>query len=146
MSSNVANLPDKWQQCLELYDNGAGDVEIAKKLGITLNYFRKLAGENPGFGAFVEKGTTLAMAYWYRIGREALYDKNFNYGLWAFNMKNRWGWADKVETSSIIDENVSADQLKIQLTQAIKRLAKKSPEILRDPELLAGDLTGDQSE
>lgn len=131
-SDNVKAIPDKWDRLIKLYELGAADVEIAKELGITVAKFRSLVKDNVQFATFVERGNTLAMAYFYKIGREGIFDKTFNTTLWAFNMKNRFGWADKVESTTTVDESISTDDLKAKLYSAIKSLAKHSPEFLRD--------------
>lgn len=131
-SSNVQHIPDKWERLTKLYEIGAADVEIAKELGITIAKFRKLVKDNAQFATFVEHGNTLAMAYFYKIGRDGIFDKGFNTTLWAFNMKNRFGWADKVESTVASDEPQSADDMKNKVYGALRQLAKHSPEILRD--------------
>ncbi|GAG06123.1 unnamed protein product, partial [marine sediment metagenome] len=56
-----------------------------------------------------------------RAGRKALRDKQFNQALWYMNMKNRYSWSEKTETSTRIAEDMSADEL----DEAIKRAVKK---------------------
>ena len=130
METGSNKVPD-WNRLMQEYEIGASDVEIAVLLGITLNRFLQLEQENPAFAEFVERGRTLARAFWYRVGRTALYDKNMNTSLYVFNMKNRFGWADKVETNDTTDkENLDQDKLRAQLQIALKRLGKKNPELL----------------
>jgi hypothetical protein len=125
-----SNAPN-WQALLDAYGEGAADVEIARLLKITINRFYQLIEETPAFAEFVERGRTLAQAWWYEKGRTCLWDKNFNTALWNFNMKNRYGWADKVDTSDKTDSDpVNLDQAKAQLATALKQLGKKNPELL----------------
>lgn len=126
-----SNKAPDWGRLLTEYELGASDVEIAVILGITLNRFMQLEQENPAFAEFVERGRTLSRAYWYKVGRTALFDKNMNTSLYVFTMKNRFGWADKVETNDTSDkESVDQDKLRAQLQLALKRLGKKNPELL----------------
>ena len=125
----TSNPPD-WNALLELYGEGASDVEIARALGITIARFQHLCQDQPAFANFAEKGRTLSQAWWVEQARKNLWKKEFNVALWNFNMKNRYGWADKTETvDNSKMENLDSDQLKTQLSAAMKALAKKNPEL-----------------
>lgn len=129
--ATTSNSGTNWEALLDAYGNGASDVEIARALKLTTKRFYQLCEENPAFQEFVEKGRTLAQAWWYEKGRTSLWDKGFNTALWNFNMKNRYGWADKVESSDTTDKDpVNLDEAKAQLASALKRLGKKNPELL----------------
>lgn len=120
-----------WELLLKKYEMGASDVEIARALKITIARFYKLCEEVPEFNDFAERGRTLAQAWWYEKGRTNLWNKNFNTALYNFNMKNRHGWADKVDTNDTTDKDpVNLDQAKAQLAIALKALGKKNPELL----------------
>ena len=115
----------------EEYSKGAGDVEIARLLGVTIARFHQMYEEIPDFAKFVDQGRTISQAWWYEQARKNLWNKDFNQGLWGFNMKNRYGWADKVDTSDKTDkEDVDLDKVKGQLAATIKRLSKTNPELL----------------
>lgn len=132
--SSLANKPQEapnWEALIEAYSDGAGDIEIARLLKITKKKFYALIEESPAFAEFVERGRTLSEAWWYERGRTALFDKTLNVALYNFIMKNRFGWADKIDTSTAIsDETLNKDQLQQELKNAIKRLSKKNPELL----------------
>lgn len=121
----------KLDECMALYLEGAGDVEIAQHLGITMKKFYDLCEEQPAFAAFVERGSTAAQAWWWREGRHNLKNKNFLHGMWAFNMKNRYGWAEKTDSTSTGELDLSLDSVQKQLAQAMKELSKKNPELVR---------------
>lgn len=128
MTNQVA--PD-WPGALTAYGEGASDVEVAKILKITIAKFYQLYEEVTSFRDFAERGRTLSQAWWYEQGRTGLFRKDFNGALWNFNMKNRHGWTDRVESSDITDkEPINLDQAKGQLAQALKILGKKNPELL----------------
>lgn len=129
-----------WAAVQSAYEEGASDVEIAKILGITLTDFWKLYEEEPAFARVIDKGRTLAQAWWYEKGRTGLWNKEFNTTLWNFNMKNRYGWADKVESNDTTNkEPVNIDQAKSQLQSALKRLGKKNPELMSGLRLVNND-------
>lgn len=126
-----SNKAPDWGRLVELYGEGAGDVEIARELKITIARFYQLIEESEPFANFVERGRTLAMAWWYEQGRKGLFADKFNTSLYNFNMKNRYMWADKVETNDTTDkEPANLDQIKGQLQGALKVLGKKYPELL----------------
>jgi hypothetical protein len=129
--SQQENKPSKLDECMELYKEGAGDVEIADHLGLTLKAFRDLCDTRPEFREFVERGSTVAQAWWWRQGRKNLAAKGFNATMWAFNMKNRYGWAEKTDSTTSGDLDLSLDVVKRQLEQAMKELGKKNPELVR---------------
>lgn len=127
----MSQNPPNWQALIEEYEQGASDVEIAKLLKITIVRFYDLIQESPAFAEFVERGRTVARAWWESAGRKNLWNKEFNTSLWNFNMKNRYGWADKMDTNDMTDKApVDRDQAVSQLQQAIKQLAKKNPEVI----------------
>ena len=131
-------VQDKWKALLDLYDNGASDAEIARELEITISRFYQLCEENDAFNKFAEKGRTLAMAWWYKQGRLGLFLEKFSSPLYNFNMKNRYGWADKVESNDTTNkEPADINQLQGSLKAALKKIAKTNPDMLRD-------LTGDE--
>lgn len=124
---------DLMKQVVEAYGEGAGDVEIARILGITINRFHDLCEENDQFAELVERGRTMAQAWWYEQGRKGLFADKFSASLYAFNMKNRFGWADKVEMGDkSTDGPVNLDQATAELKATLRRIAKKNPEMLRD--------------
>ena len=123
--------PSKLDACLDLCREGAGDVEIAEQLSLTMKQFRGRCESNEAFRTFVDKGSTIAQAWWWRQGRTNLKNKNFLHGMWAFNMKNRYGWAEKTDTTTTGELDLDINQMQRQLSQALKELGKKSPELVR---------------
>lgn len=129
--AHTSSKAPNWDQLIQLYLEGASDYEIARELKVTIARFYQLIEESPAFANFVEKGRTLSAAWWYEQGRKGLFADKFNSALYNFNMKNRHGWADKVDTNDTTNkEPVSLDQAKGQLAQMLKVISKKHPEIL----------------
>lgn len=133
----MAESNPQYQVLLDLYTEGASDIEIARAMQITIARFYRLCEEVPAFAEFVERGRTLAQAWWYEQGRKNLWRKDFNTVLYNFNMKNRHGWADKVDTNDTTNkEPVNLDQAKGQLQAILSKLAKSNPELLSGVNLL----------
>lgn len=134
-SSNVVDIkkgPD-WKALTEEYAQGASDVEIAVLLGISMSDFREMEKDIPEFASFAKKGRTLAEAWWISRSRHNLWNKEFNTALYNFNMKNRYGWADKNEIKDTSTETTrDADTLKSEVFKAAKKLGAKYPDLLRE--------------
>jgi hypothetical protein len=82
------------------YLEGASDTEVAKILGITKRHFKELYEKSKDFQVLIDKGRTNAEAWWEEMLRTSIKDKNLNVALATFVMKNKFGWADKVETTT----------------------------------------------
>jgi hypothetical protein len=122
-----------WDGLRAMYESGASDVEIASKLRISMAEFYKMEKELPTFARFVELGRTFAHAWWVSKGRLNVGNKDFNTSLYNFNMKNRYAWADKVETTDrTSDESLNADQLRSEIGRLANKLKKTHPEFLRE--------------
>ncbi len=120
-----------WKAIAKIYEEGGSDVEVAKALNITEAAFFSLMEENPAFATFVERGRTMAKAWWYEKARAGIQADKFNTSLFNFVMKNRWGWADKIDTNDTTDKDpVNLDQVRGQLHAALKQVSKKHPELL----------------
>lgn len=124
--------PD-WKALTDEYAQGASDVEIAVLLGISLTDFYEMERDIPEFATFASKGRTLSQAWWVGRSRANLWNKEFNTALYNFNMKNRYGWADKIEAKDTSEESVrDADTLKAEVFKAAKKLGAKYPDLLRE--------------
>lgn len=123
--------PSKLDECRSLYEQGAGDVEIANKLGMTIKAFRELYDDNEPFRNFVDQGNTTAQAWWWEQARTNLKNKNFISSLWTINMKNRYGWAEKTDNTSVLEGDIDINSAHRQLESALKQLTKKNPDLAR---------------
>lgn len=136
-----------WQALTDEYARGASDVEIARLLGITITKFYQVYEQNKAFADFVDAGRTLAQAWWYHAGRSNLMTKGFNVSLYNFIMKNRFGWADKVEAADTTDkDNLDLNDLKTKVAIQLKKLAETSPEVLSSVKLLSQHLPKDEND
>ena len=102
---DLSSLPDNWhEEVLELYSEGAADVEIKALIyewrnNFSNNLWDRWMEEEPEFWETIKKGRMLSESWWNKSGRKNLKSKDFSYTGWYMNMKNRFGWRDKQETT-----------------------------------------------
>lgn len=102
---DLSSLPDNWhEEVLELYSEGAADVEIKALIyqwrgTFSCDLWNRWMKENDEFSITIKKGRMLSESWWNKSGRKNLKDKDFSYTGWYMNMKNRFGWRDKQETT-----------------------------------------------
>lgn len=122
--SEVLGSSSEWARKLtDYYAQGYSDAEVAAELKITIKDFNKHLAENPGFSKLVNFGRTLSTAFWEGLARKNIANKQFNTPLYNFYMKNKYGWADKIETSNTNDNtNMNMDALKAELARKLKKL------------------------
>lgn len=118
-------------ELIENYRQGFSDAEVAAAMNITIKQFYAQLAENPSFAKLVEHGRTLSTAFWEGLARKNVGNKNFNTSLYNFYMKNKYGWADKMETSNTTENtNISLDALKEDINRKLKRLKDQNlPEL-----------------
>jgi hypothetical protein len=99
-------LWDGWyNDILELYEQGAADVEIRAlifkkckgKTKASYTLWERWIKEEEEFSETIKAGRLLSEAWWNKNGRINLDNKEFNYTGWYMNMKNRFGWRDKTD-------------------------------------------------
>ena len=107
----LKDLPKDWKEkVIEIGEQGGSGVEMMDYLNISdyLWYkWLKNEGKDPEleiFSEVVNIAKRKCQVWWERAGREGCYmggkHNPFNSIVWIFNMKNRFGWADKIETSA----------------------------------------------
>lgn len=129
----MSNQPvaSRAQQIIDMYDQGYSDAEVAAALRVTIKDYYKQIGDNPAFGKLVDLGRTLSQAFWESQARRNLATKGFNSSLYAFYMKNKFSWADKVETTTTAENtNINLDDLRNQVMHKLRQFEKQnSPEV-----------------
>lgn len=138
--TNVVSSGKSWaKELIHYYSEGYSDAEVAAELKITLREYYRQAQENSTFAQLVEYGRTLSLAYWEGLARKNVTNRNFNTSLYNFYMKNRHGWADKVEsTTNLADiQNADLDTLREQTKEQVSKfLDTHLPEISDAKKLL----------
>ena len=123
MSEQLGSSSEWARKITDYYAQGYSDAEVAAELKITLKDFNKHLVENAGFSKLVNFGRTLSTAFWEGLARKNIANKQFNTPLYNFYMKNKYGWADKIETNNTNDNtNMSMDALKAELARKLKKL------------------------
>lgn len=108
---------------IEYYRQGYSDMEVAAALNITKREFNQMLNDNPTFAKIVDFGRTLSAAFWEGLARQNVKNKTFNTPLYNFYMKNKFGWADKIETTnSNENSNYSLDELKVMVAKKVQKL------------------------
>lgn len=145
MSEQLGSSSEWARKITDYYAQGYSDAEVAAELKITLKDFNKHLAENAGFSKLVNFGRTLSTAFWEGLARKNIANKQFNTPLYNFYMKNKYGWADKIETNNSNDNsNWNADELKAKVAQQLAKLVddntfdiKEAEKVLRpvDPKV-----------
>lgn len=134
MADDVVATNRNWsEQIIDLYTEGGSDAEVAASLRVTIKAFYKNMEDNPAFKELVEFGRTLSQAWWESQFRKNVKNKNFNSTLLTFYMKNKHGWADKMDTSATSgDLNVNLDELRSRAIKEVEAFIKKNTPELTD--------------
>jgi hypothetical protein len=102
------DLPENWEMdIINLSKIGGSIVEIAVLLDISRNTLTAMTERDPNFLNTIKKCKRLCEAWWMKQGRTELDNKDFSYTGWYMNMKNRFGWADKIEQTVNERKNVA---------------------------------------
>lgn len=122
------NKPTLQEQILSLYEEGAYDEEVAASLNLPKARFLALYEENPQFKKIVDIGRTKCEAWWNAVARRNLLTKGFQSATWAFNMKNRFHWADKIDVGDKSGETShSAAELESEIKKTMDNIARVAP-------------------
>lgn len=123
-----ANTHNWAKEIVEYYKQGCSDKEVAAAMNITTKQFNTMLTDNPTFAKLVEFGRTLQAAYWEGLARKNITNKQFNTALYNFYMKNKFGWADKIETSNVNENtNLNEDEMRADIMRRLKKL--NNPEL-----------------
>lgn len=76
---------------------GYSKEALAGKLGIAKSRLYVWMEEKQEFRDAINAGEAMSQSWWEDRGRDACVDGNFNATVWAMNMKNRFGWRDRVD-------------------------------------------------
>lgn len=139
-SSMMENGRSWSESVIDLYTQGSSDAEVAASLRVTVKAFYKQMDDNAAFKELVEFGRTLSQAWWESQFRKNVNNKNFNSTLLTFYMKNKHGWADKVESTSTSDATVNLDDLRSNALREVTKFIKRHQPELTDAQLVLSDV------
>ena len=136
------------KEIINYYSEGYSDAEVAAAMKITVREYFTQINENAVFAKLVEYGRTLSLAWWESQARLNINNKQFNTPLWVFTMKNKYGWADKVETSSVNENhNSDLDELRNRIAKQANKLAKSNhPELASAAKTLLNTVSPEMDE
>ena len=81
-----------------MFASGESISEVCAELGITRETFGQRKSLHLDFSDAVKRGLELSEAWWTKLGRRGATGKaKIQPATWIFNMKNRFGWTDRVE-------------------------------------------------
>lgn len=117
----------KAKYCKVAYDllsKGYSKEAVAGQIGISKQCFYEWVQKHKDFGDAVQRGESASQFYWEDLGMRGTLGqiKGFNASSWMFNMKNRFGWAEKS------DQNISGQPiqfLEISYADAMEYINKK---------------------
>ncbi len=127
-----------WQDTVQmLYEEGASDIEICKALKFRPATFDANYSNNQAFHDLIDIGRIMAQAWWMEQGRKNVHNTKFNTTLYALIMKNRFGWAEKVESNGLtLSKDESLDSLATKAKTVLPGLLRKLHPELSDSDIL----------
>lgn len=135
-------LTNNWAKILtQEYKEGASDIEVCDALGISKAIFDSEYRDNAVFRELVDIGRLAQTAFWYRVARKNLNNKQFNNVVWMFNMKNRFGWAEKSESTSstIPQEQKTLDEMQSEVVAKMPGILKRLGVQMKEAQILELD-------
>lgn len=95
--------PAMCDRLVMMMQEGASLIEVSAGLGLpNRETIHEYGLKYPEFGEALKRGLLLSEGWWMTQGRHNIQNKEFNSTLWYMNMKNRFGWKDKTETSGTL--------------------------------------------
>lgn len=145
MSTSAQPKTKDWaRELINLYSEGYSDAEVASEMKITVREYYKQIEDNPVFAKLVEFGRTLALAWWESQARKNLTNKQFNTPLWVFNMKNKYGWAERTEVKSEVENTtINIDELRAKVAKQTQEFIKRNTPELSDSQRLLSNIALD---
>lgn len=135
------------KELIELYRQGCSDAEVASQMNITIKEYYSQIADNSTFAKLVEFGRTLSLAFWESQARLNLGNKQFNSPLYAFYMKNKHGWADKIDTNSTSEVTTyDLDTLRQKTASQVAKFIKDNTPELTDAQRVLSKVSKDMME
>lgn len=95
------------QKIIDWMADGYSISSFAGKIGVSEKTIYNWAKENEDFLQSIKIGKAKSILFWEKIGRQGMMGEipHFNATVWIFQMKNRWGWADRLTVDLGLEEN-----------------------------------------
>jgi hypothetical protein len=108
----------------EMFRNGESIEEVCRdKLKISKQTCYNWMKEHPEFLDSIKQGLGLSEAWWHTLGRAGASGKApINPAVWIFNMKNRFGWSDKMDSNLNIGDQAGE---KVDILGVISKVRKE---------------------
>lgn len=100
---NKGGRPTKYSVALanrlpDMFKNGESVAEVCLALEISKDTFYAWVKKHKRFSDAYKKGLCKSEAWWSRLGRAGSQGSvKIQPATWIFNMKNRFGWSDRIE-------------------------------------------------
>jgi len=134
--------------CQMLIDHMAGGLSFesfAGVIGTCRDTLYNWAKEYSEFFDAKKQGFAKNRLYWEKAGNAGMYmggkENPFNATVWIFNMKNRFGWADRTEQTGTITHKHETDASD---PRQVRDMARRVAFLLRADGAIDGDLVEDQ--
>lgn len=83
-------------KALEYLKRGLSLVQVSARLDIGRTALYAWIKKHPEFANTIKDGLDYSEAWWMDQAQDNLNAKHYQTGLWIINMKNRFGWQDKI--------------------------------------------------
>jgi len=100
----MSDVSLKLKEMMDMYSAGKSDIQVMKALRITKAMFNDYYKKHEPFRRVVDQGRVDSESWWVEQGQLALHSEaRFNSTVWQLNMKNRFGWAEKTDSTTNVD-------------------------------------------
>lgn len=119
----IESLPEQWyNDILDLYKEGASDVEVKALIyqwrgSFSNDLWERWVKEEPQFSETIKTGRLLSEAWWNKLGRVNLKDKDFSYTGWYMQMKNRFSWTDRNDHTTAGEKLPSTQSIQVEIVK-----------------------------
>jgi transposase len=104
--------PEFCEVAISLMRNGAAIVEVAYELNVAKSTIFDWIKIHPEFAAAIQEGKDFSEGWWCKEGRLNIHNKEFNSTLFYMNMKNRFKWSDRTESSHQVHVTAHEESLR----------------------------------
>lgn len=115
--TTVDDLPHDWKQIvMDCGQEGGSEVEMRALLGVGDSAWYTLKEDSEEFRQTIKYAKELCAVWWERQGRRMTTGADGNASVWIFNMKNRFGWRDRIEQDNVSSDGSMTPKPAVQVT------------------------------